>query len=128
MMHAQLMADASHPSGSGGPAGELDLEAALARVGGHVDLLKELVALFIDDYPNSLNDILAGVRERDAPRLERSAHSLKGSVSNFGAPGIWTLAAELERKGRAADWNGVPELVKHLEERLERLKKEMLAL
>lgn len=128
MMGSCLMAEADDNSGSGALSRELDVNAALSRVGGHLDLLKELAALFIDDYPNDLNQIGASLKERDARQLERSAHRLKGSVANFGAPGLWALAAEIERKGKTEDWFGVPELVSQLEERMERMKQELLAL
>jgi HPt (histidine-containing phosphotransfer) domain-containing protein len=128
MIGSCLMAEADDNSGSGAPSRELDLDAALSRVGGQLDLLKELAALFIDDYPNDLNQIRASLKARDAKQLERSAHRLKGSVANFGAPGLWALAAEIERKGKTEDWFGVPELVSQLEERLERMKQELLGL
>ncbi len=122
------MADADDASGSGGVSRELDVNAALARVGGQLDLLKELAALFIDDYPNDLSQIAASMKDRDAKQLERSAHRLKGSVANFGAPGLWALSSEIERKGKMGDWFGVPELVAQLEARMERMKQELLAL
>jgi HPt (histidine-containing phosphotransfer) domain-containing protein len=128
MIGSCLMAEADDNSGSGAPSRELDLDAALSRVGGQLDLLKELAALFIDDYPNDLNQIRASLKAHDAKQLERSAHRLKGSVANFGAPGLWALAAEIERKGKTEDWFGVPELVSQLEERLERMKQELLGL
>ncbi len=65
----------------------LDEAVALSRVGGDVELLREVVGLFLDDYPQSLDLIRDAVARGDQAGLERHAHSLKGSVSTFGAAG-----------------------------------------
>ena len=62
-----------------------DKAVALSRVGGDAELLKEIAVLFLDDYPNSLSELRLAVACGDAKRVERSAHGIKGSVSNFGA-------------------------------------------
>ncbi len=64
---------------------QLDESLALSRVGGDVELLKEVVELFLDDYPTTFEKIKSAVASRDATALEHHAHSLKGSVSTFGA-------------------------------------------
>ena len=64
----------------------IDRQVALSRVGGDAELLKEIAQLFIDDYPRAMADIRQAADRGDAKSLERSAHGLKGSVANFGAP------------------------------------------
>lgn len=102
-----------------------DLPLALSRAGGQIDLLQEIAGLFLDDYPGSLAAIENGVLSRDLKAIERAAHSLKGSVCNFGAPEVVFVAAELEQKARAADWSGVPALVATLSEALDQLRVEL---
>ena len=82
----------------------LDRAAALARVGGDLDLLKEIAALFLDEYPQALVDMRKALATGDAKTIERSAHGLKGSVANFGARTAVDAAFELEQLGRT----GVP--------------------
>lgn len=107
---------------------ELDMEIALARVGGQMDLLKEIAVLFLDDCPRSLGEIHSAFQSGNAKDLEHAAHSLKGSVCNFGAPGVFAAAAELERRGRSGDITGAAELIAVVEERLGILGRELRAL
>jgi HPt (histidine-containing phosphotransfer) domain-containing protein len=78
-----------------------DRSVALSRVGGDAELLKEIAVLFLDDYPKSMSDLRAAIECGDAKRVERAAHSLKGSVSNFGARSAVDAALHLETMGRA---------------------------
>jgi len=79
----------------------LDRDVALLRVGGDEDLLKEIAAIFLSDYPKVLVEIQAAIANHDAKRLEASAHGLKGSVANFGAQDVVDAAFRLEQMGRA---------------------------
>jgi two-component system sensor histidine kinase/response regulator len=88
----------------------IDRQVALSRVGGDAELLKEIAQLFIDDYPRAMEDIRQAVNRGDAKSLERSAHGLKGSVANFGAPTAVEAARKLESMGRAAQLAKVEEV------------------
>ena len=94
---------------------QLDESLALSRVGGDRDLLREVVDLFLNDYPDVLEKIRAAVSTRDASALEQYAHSLKGSVSTFGAKWAFDAALALERKGRNGDLSGIEEGLGQLE-------------
>lgn len=80
--------------------GALDLPAVLERVGGDKDLLREIAGIFLEEYPSLIGAIRSAVADNDAPRLERAAHALKGSISNFGARPATAAAFELESVGR----------------------------
>jgi PAS domain S-box-containing protein len=107
---------------------QLDESLALSRVGGDVDLLKEVVELFLDDYPSTFEKIKGAVDSRDATALEHHAHSLKGSVSTFGANRAFEAAFELEKQGRSGDLTGAPEGLLQLEQALEALRPELVLL
>jgi PAS domain S-box-containing protein len=104
---------------------ELDEAVALARVGGDFELLREVVGLFLEDYPQSLERIRTAVAARDQVGIEHNAHSLKGSVSTFGAKGAFEAAFTLERQGRTGDLGGADENLLKLEEALAALKPEL---
>lgn len=104
---------------------QLDEAAALTRVGGDRDLLREIVDLFLSDYPNTLDQIRSAVQSRDAKALEHHAHSLKGSVSTFGAQEAFDAAFSLERKGRNHDLSGIEEGLGKLESALGSLRPEL---
>jgi PAS domain S-box-containing protein len=93
------------------PTGSLDEAAALARVGGNVDTLQQLVALFHQDCPTLAADIAAAVRDKNARKLQMAAHTLKGMVAFFAAERATEAALTLERLGAQGDLTGAEELV-----------------
>ena len=107
---------------------QLDESLALSRVGGDVELLKEVVELFLDDYPLTFEKIKGAVANRDATALEHHAHSLKGSVSTFGANRAFEAAFTLEKQGRSGDLTGAQEGLIQLERALEALRPELVLL
>ena len=92
-----------------------------------MDLLREIAALFLEDYPLSLASIHRAVEADDAAALERAAHSLKGSACNFGESDVVHAASELEIKARASEWVGIPAIVGNLTESLALLKDQLEA-
>lgn len=107
---------------------QLDVALALSRVGGDVDLLKEVVDLFLDDYPVTFEKIRGAVESLDSSALEHHAHSLKGSVSTFGAQRAFEAAFTLEKQGRSGDLTGVRTGLVELEEALRDLRPELVLL
>ena len=87
-------------------ASGLDRHVALLRVGGDEELLKEIAAIFLDDYPKVLGEIRAAISNGNARQLESSAHALKGSVGNFGARAAVDSALRLEQMGRERRLDG----------------------
>src|SRR5204862_7472236 len=94
----------------------MDRATALARVGGDLELLKEIAALFLDEYPRALDDVHKALASRDAKRLEHAAHGRKGPVANFCAPAAGEAAFQLEQLGRAQKLDQGPEIVSTLEQ------------
>jgi HPt (histidine-containing phosphotransfer) domain-containing protein len=86
--------------------GLIDRVALLDRTGGDEDLLREISAIFLTEYPILIEEIQFAVRTGDANRLEQAAHSLKGSVSNFGALAATEAAYRLEAIARKLDLAG----------------------
>jgi two-component system sensor histidine kinase/response regulator len=107
---------------------QLDESLALSRVGGDVELLKEVVELFLDDYPSTFEKIKGAVASHDASALEHHAHSLKGSVSTFGANRAFEAAFTLEKQGRSGDLSEAPDGLDQLEKALEALRPELVIL
>jgi CheY-like chemotaxis protein/HPt (histidine-containing phosphotransfer) domain-containing protein len=82
------------------PAAVLDRSVALARVGGNVDLLRELVGVFHNDCTDLTAEIRSALEAGDGPRLSRAAHTLKGMVGFFAATSAFEAALRLETLGR----------------------------
>lgn len=77
-----------------------EVEAAVGRLGGDVELYKELVQCFLDDTSDLLPKLRGAVDQRDADGLHRAGHSLKGLAASCGAQGVAEAAGRLERMGR----------------------------
>src|ERR1044071_1881420 len=106
----------------------LDRAMALSRVGGDLDLLKEIAVLFLDEYPRELDEIREALSSGDAKTLERTAHGLKGAVANFGARAAVDAAFLLEQSGRAQKLEQAPHVLAELERALAVLHAELASL
>ncbi|MDQ6708614.1 MAG: Hpt domain-containing protein [Acidobacteriota bacterium] len=104
------------------------MREALLRTGGDSDLLSQLAGLFIEESRTLLPALRSAVQARDARSIEHQAHSLKGSVANFGAKDIYELARALEQKGRERDMTGVDELFIALDRSATLLTRELEAI
>ena len=82
---------------------KLDHPALLAQVGGDMELLRDIVSLFIEDYPRGLSEIRAAIGCNDSRALESAAHALRGAASNFHAKSTVEAAMRLEEIGRTAN-------------------------
>lgn len=78
----------------------IDRAMILDRVGGDQELLREITGIFLEEYPMLIEEIKTAANLHDHKRLERAAHSLKGSVANFGASDATQAAFRLESLGR----------------------------
>lgn len=104
-----------------------DREGALRRVGDDVELLAELVELFLDECPGELDGIRAAVAHSDAKGLEHAAHALKGAAGNVGVEGVQSVARELEGMGRSGSIDGAGALVESLRAEVERARPALVA-
>jgi signal transduction histidine kinase/CheY-like chemotaxis protein/HPt (histidine-containing phosphotransfer) domain-containing protein len=80
-----------------------DQAALLARIEGDETLLRELVGLFLEDTPQRLDRIHEAFVNNDFKKLERAAHTLKGSVGNLCAYRAYEAAKRLERLAQIGD-------------------------
>jgi HPt (histidine-containing phosphotransfer) domain-containing protein len=99
----------------------MNLDAALERVEGDGELLKEIADLFLEDYPAQLKQIREAIVKGDAKTVERAAHSIKGAVSNFAADAAYNAALDLEMMGRSGMLDQAEEAYRKLETEIQRL-------
>jgi CheY-like chemotaxis protein len=93
---------------------KLDKEMLLKAFDGDWGFLKEVVEVFLSDYPRLLDDLHRAFEQSDSDTLMRAAHSLKGMLKNFQAETAAEVAFELEKKGQADSFDGVPEAIDNL--------------
>lgn len=81
----------------------LDYGALLARVDRDMELLQEIVRLFLTDCPRHLAELHAALARGDQDGLVRTVHSLKGALGNICAPAALAEALRLETAGQQGD-------------------------
>ncbi len=111
-----------------GAAPALDPAAALARAGGNVRLLAELVELFLEDSAGWLADLAGALERGDAAGAQFTAHLLRGSAANFGAQAACRAGRAVEDLARAGDLPGAAAACGELRACLHRLRPALLAL
>jgi len=85
----------------------------LRRLGGQ-EFLVEMIDLFLEHGPGRLDGIRAGMAERDAVLVQRSAHSLKSTAGNLGGRVVQGLAQEIETLAADGDLEAAAPLVERL--------------
>lgn len=85
---------------------------------GDEDLLKTLITLFLDQLPVLLSDMDDSLQSKNFESLARTAHSLKGSVGNFGAKNAWIMAQTIESAATARDLDAAAASALKLKEEL----------
>ena len=111
----------------GDPKKLLEFESSLKRLGGDEELFKEFVEIFFEDTPELMKGIEEGLNVSDARAVEKSAHALKGLVSNFGAKDFVDISSEIEKSGREGSLADSPKDFKKLQRLYETLCVELKA-
>ncbi len=106
----------------------LDIDEALSRVDGDAELLGELSELFIEDCTEVMTAISDAVEIGDGDALMKAAHTLKGSVGNFGAKAAFEAALKLEDMGRNNDLDKATDAFNDLEKEIEKILPALSAL
>ena len=78
-------------------------EAWLARVGGKVAALRNLIIMFRQDSPPMMESLAQALEQNDSKAVHHHAHTLKGMINFFGVPDVSELAFLLEKMGSAGD-------------------------
>ncbi|MDX2171081.1 MAG: response regulator [Deltaproteobacteria bacterium] len=90
------------------PRDVVDPDFCLQLMDGDLELLQRLVRRFLDALPQRRTDIGAAIERGDGPVLSQCAHSLKGSLANFGAARAVRRAARLESIGHDGNLADAP--------------------
>jgi two-component system, sensor histidine kinase and response regulator len=94
----------------------------LERVGGDLELLAEVVQLFLNDCPKQLAALSEAVSQQDAVKIQRLAHAIKGQVSNLASEAATAAALRLELMGKDGNITGAGQQFSLLEGTIEQLK------
>ena len=112
-----------NPEAAEGLSPVIDKELLLQAFDGDWDFLKEVVDVFLSDYPKLLEDLRQASQDGNSDTLMRAAHSLKGMLKNFQADPAAGIAFELEKKGKEDNFDGVPQTIESLAGLVDELEK-----
>ncbi|MCB1216474.1 response regulator [bacterium] len=100
----------------------LDIEASVERTGDR-EFWEQMISLFVSETRTRLETIRGAVQNGDSLKVQREAHTLKGSSAEMMAERIRRTAQELEILGRGGDLGGADGLVETLDGNLGELEK-----
>jgi HPt (histidine-containing phosphotransfer) domain-containing protein len=90
----------------------------IARLEGDEALVRQLVALFLDEYPRLVSRLRESVASGRAEDVRRAAHAAKGCIANFIETGPHQVALDIERAAAEARLDQVPPLMVRFEREL----------
>ncbi|MGQ9603231.1 MAG: response regulator [bacterium] len=106
----------------------VDWSAAIRQLEGDVELLKELAGVFVEQSDILMERMKDALDKGDTIAVERIAHTIKGSISNFAAKRVFRAAEHLEEISRKGDASKAIEAYKNLKQEIERLRPSLVAL
>jgi two-component system sensor histidine kinase/response regulator len=99
----------------------VDTQELMARFDGDMQLLHEACDIFRRSFPQHVSQLRQAVARGDAESVARTAHTLKGSVGNFGGAAALAAAQALESLGLECNLTPALDAVAKLEYEIERL-------
>jgi len=121
---AQMKQPETKAFSSGGPAARATFDKAklMSMVDHDEELLREIIALFMDNFPQKISEIKAAIADNNNEELMKAAHALKGAVGNFAARPAFEAAGRLEASGAKGDMSAVTKHFEALQTEIEKLK------
>jgi PAS domain S-box-containing protein len=106
----------------------LQRERIIARLGGSKDLLQDIVRLFQQETPERLALMRQLQKKAEYVQLGRLAHTLRGSISTFGAEEAVALTRQVEKAASQGDAAALETALADLEKALDALMPLVVAL
>jgi two-component system sensor histidine kinase/response regulator len=104
-----------------------NLTELLERVDNDQELLRELLNIFKEDFPQTIQSLQSAVNAKDLKNSSRLSHTLKGMLSSLGATRAAAAAAKLEALSSAGETASMEGALNALEAEAHRLLPELEA-
>jgi len=101
---------------------EIDIKKALEMVDGDRDLLKELISMFINDFPDKINSMEDAIKEKNYAKLREISHNIKGASGNLGLTKIYDLCLKLENMAKEKKINKASDIIVDLKNHVSKLE------
>ncbi|HEY7543454.1 MAG TPA: Hpt domain-containing protein, partial [Blastocatellia bacterium] len=99
----------------------IDTEALIESSLGDMDVVREVVELFLGNYREWLGALRGAIAKGDCESVNEMAHKLKGSLGVVQAEAARRIALRLEEMGRTGDLTGAWAAIDELDQEIRRL-------
>jgi CheY-like chemotaxis protein len=106
----------------------MDWNAAVGRIGGNENLLRQMAPIFFKEASVNMPALRKAITQEDVGQVRRLAHALKGSAACFAAPSVEAAALCLELMGRESDLAGADGAYALLEREMKQLEQALKTL
>jgi HPt (histidine-containing phosphotransfer) domain-containing protein len=100
----------------------VNMEAALERIEGDLELYKIIINTLLNDYPEEMKKLSQHICSSNYEAVKRAAHKAKGAVSAIGAQRAQELFFHLENMGREKNLDLADEILGEINEELLKIK------
>jgi HPt (histidine-containing phosphotransfer) domain-containing protein len=107
------------------PAANVDLPELLTRVDNDRELLRDLIAIFKEEFPQHLHALQEAVAREDCKQVATVSHTLKGMLANLAVNRAAASAAHLEELARSDNHKRLKDALAAFEENVHGLLPEM---
>ncbi|PSF06184.1 histidine kinase [Marinobacter fuscus] len=84
-----------------------------------------LIQTYLADSTTRLDALKTALEEKDADQFAKTAHSLKGSCINMGAPRLGGFCFEAEQLGKSGDLGGAGEVLARIDAEFEEVARRL---
>jgi HPt (histidine-containing phosphotransfer) domain-containing protein len=102
-----IVENAEHAEIGNSDAPLIGESSLLARLGEDENFMRELLAIFVDEWPGRLEAFKSAAADRDVEALQKLGHALKGSSLSLCAEPLGISAGALEASCIAAKRSGL---------------------
>jgi two-component system, sensor histidine kinase and response regulator len=106
-----------------------DREIALKKFDGDQDFLLEIAGMFLDGITEQMTSLSTALEHADVGTVGKIAHTVKGSVSHFGAERAFAAALRLEQDAGSGDVGSLTAshecFVREIEQLIDELRHEL---
>jgi len=100
----------------------LDLAEAMTNLDGDVELLQEIMEIFLETAEGQFAAIQSGIESGDVKQVAVDSHGLKGGAANFCAKSFVGSALKLELKAKEGNLDGARDLLDDMQEAFRELQ------
>ncbi|HIE99059.1 MAG TPA: Hpt domain-containing protein [Fuerstia sp.] len=124
MNTAQLSLEHSHATRRSA-ADRVDADQILKGAGNDAELASELITMFQEDLPTTLENLQTAIAEEDLEIVTRLAHSLKTPLGMFGAADVRDQAHQIELAAKQSEVTGLEDMFGELLTELTEVSREL---